>query len=380
MPAAVDSLERAVQHGNIAGARMILQQLVASRTLQQSDIAALTKLIDEAEATNPIAEINKCRALDALAFVTGKGGKVISQKGEGGEEEMALMMADFDHDQAEADGRGRGIAALKEVKEGEILLEVPAAAHMSIKSAESTPGIDKVFKAESAANGGVLRSFNGLALYLLHQTHKVDSVFREYICSLPLHVPVPFLWADADLPQEFLADDKVVEDRRVARELVELSYNVTVPAMLEKYPDVFQADELTTAKWSWACSVILSRALPLKKSGLMGSWSLEDTLMYDPAILLEAFKKPPQSEGAVLTLVPVVDMINHESSEKLKCGLDVKSDGTVVVTAGPSGLSRGYEVAVSYSDKLCGTAPLSRWGFVLPPCPGEEGDTGGESS
>jgi hypothetical protein len=375
--AAVDAIERAVQHGNIAGARGILAQLIAGNTLQETDVAALTKLIDEAEAENPIAELGKCRAPGAFTFVKDKGGKIISQPAGGGAgEEIALMMADFDHDQQHADGRGRGIAALKEVKEGEILLEVPPAAHMSVKSAESTPGIDKVFKAESAANGGVLRSFNGLALFLLHQTHKVDSAFREYICSLPLHIPLPFLWNDADLPEEFLADDKVVQDRLNARELVELSYNITVPAMLEKYPDVFQAEELTTSKWSWACSVIMSRALPFKKSGGMlgSSFSLGDNLVdFDPVTLLEGFKTASQPDSALHTLIPVVDMINHESSEKLGCGLSVKSDGTVLITAGPSGLSRGYEVAVSYSDKLCGTKPLNRFGFVLPPCPGDEG-------
>ena len=73
------------------------------------------------------------------------------------------------------------------------------------------------------------------------------------------------------------------------------------------------------------------------------------------------------------TLVPVVDMINHESNQSLRCALTLTKDGTFVVTAGPSGLKRGYEIAFSYSNKLCGAAPLNRWGFVLAACPGEEG-------
>lgn len=183
------------------------------------------------------------------------------------------------------------------------------------------------------------------------------------------------LWADADLPADFLADEKIVQDRKIVRELVELSYNNTVPAMIEKYPDVFKPEQLTTSKWSWACSVILSRALAMKRSGTLSTTvTLENAEELDAAELLAGFKDKKKAESsAVHTLVPVVDMINHESNESLRCRLAVKADGTVVVTAGPSGLKRGYEVAVSYSAKLCGTAPLNRWGFVLTPCPGEEG-------
>jgi hypothetical protein len=289
--AAVDSIERAVQHGNIAGARMVLQQLIGSNTLQASDVAALTKLIEDAEAENPIIDIAACRAPNALNFVKEKGGSIISE-GKGEEADWALMMADFDHDQQQADGRGRGIAALKEIKEGEVLLEVPGGAQMSIKSAASTPKLEHIFKAESRASGGVLGSFNGLALFLLHESHRTDSYFRPYICSLPLHVPLPFLWADTDLPPDFLADHKIVADRKMVRELVELSYNVTVPPMLEKYPEVFKAEHFSTSKWAWACSIILSRALALGASA--GTSQLLDAEVIDPAVVLQALKDPAQ--------------------------------------------------------------------------------------
>ena len=172
--AAIDTIERAVQHGNIAGARQVLQQLTGTKLLRSMDVEALTKLIDDAEAENPIADIANCRAPDALAFVQRKGGKIISETDKEGKVEPAIMMADFDHDVAHADGRGRGLAALKEITEGELLLEVPVAAHLSVSSAASIPALDKIFKAEGVGEGGVLGSFNGLALLLLHQSHAAD--------------------------------------------------------------------------------------------------------------------------------------------------------------------------------------------------------------
>ena len=158
------------------------------------------------------------------------------------------------------------------------------------------------------------------------------------------------------------------------RELVELSYNTTVPAMISKYPDVFKQEMLTTNKWAWACAIILSRALAIKHTK-GGSYSLAETETLHADAVLATIKDPSEAPpAAVHTLVPVVDMVNHEANDKLRCNLTVKPDGAVVVVAGAGGLARGYEIAVSYSDKLCGTFPINRWGFVLPPCPGTEGD------
>ena len=55
----------------------------------------------------------------------------------------------------------------------------------------------------------------------------------------------------------------------------------------------------------------------------------------DPAIVLENFKDSKKAElGAVHTLVPVVDMVNHESNHKLRCSLTMQPSGAIVVTAG----------------------------------------------
>ena len=67
-----------------------------------------------------------------------------------------------------------------------------------------------------------------------------------------------------------------------------------------------------------------------------------------------------------------------ESNQTLRCELGVASDGSILVTAGPSGLQRGFEIAVSYSDRLCGIAALNRWGFVMPPCAGDSNDGAGK--
>ena len=79
-------------------------------------------------------------------------------------------------------------------------------------------GLGEILSAEASTAGGVLQSFNGLVLFLLHQAHTAASPYRKYICSLPLHVPLPLLWADEDLPDSFLSDPKLMAERLVARE------------------------------------------------------------------------------------------------------------------------------------------------------------------
>mmetsp|Transcript_13645 Transcript_13645/g.21312 ORF Transcript_13645/g.21312 Transcript_13645/m.21312 type:complete len:497 (-) Transcript_13645:47-1537(-) len=359
---AVDAIERSVQHGNVAAAKVILHQLLGTKTLGEKDTEALVKLIDDAENLSPIANISNCHVQEAMDHILEKGGKIITDG-----KEQALMMADFDHDEAEADGRGRGLAALMDIKAGTSLLEVPASLQMSLWTAKSSPTLGKVFKEQK----DLLFSFNGLALFLLHESHKLDSIYRPYLCSLPLHVPLPFLWDDADLPADFLNDKEIVEDRILVRELVSHTFNNTVLPLQAKYPDLFTTDQYSMSKWSWACSIVLSRAIGATKSWT-GSYTLESSSALDPKTQHDIITGKTPDNNVVHMLMPGLDMLNHESSEELGCKFSLKSDGTAVVTACPAGLKRGHEIAISYGSHLCGSKPINQYGFVLPPCPGSE--------
>jgi len=80
-----------------------------------------------------------------------------------------------------------------------------------------------------------------------------------------------------------------------------------------------------------------------------------------------------QDGGVYPAVAPVFDMVNHEGSKEMRCPFEVKSDGAIAVHVGPAGLQQGFEVAVTYGEHLCGAMPINRYGFVSPPCPGDEG-------
>ncbi len=48
--------------------------------------------------------------------------------------------------------------------------------------------------------------------------------------------------------------------RKLWREVVDRSYNVTVPLLLEKYPSVFPAQMLIPEKWAWACRYVATES------------------------------------------------------------------------------------------------------------------------
>ncbi|EKX47333.1 hypothetical protein GUITHDRAFT_152084 [Guillardia theta CCMP2712] len=278
------------------------------------------------------------------------------------------MIADFDFDQSQADGRGRGVAVLQEMKSDDVIVEVPASSFLSIWSVKDVPELSKIFGEEKSID-----SFTGLMILLLHEANKETSAWRKYLCSLPLYMPLPFMWSDADIPADFMRMPEVVEERKMLLEYTSLSYNSTIAPLILKYPQVFPEDRFTKSKWAWALSIVVSRSIAMKRTGgVLGySWSLADPEVLDVANVLEALKSGKSDAHVAPVLVPVVDMMNHDSNSSLACKMKQKTDGTIIVTAADEGLQRGYEVAINYSPKLCGNKPLNRWGFVLPPCEGQ---------
>ena len=365
--AAIEAIERALQHGDTAQARRIASQLASSKTVSAEDLSGLYKTIDEAEAANPVADAGGCRPDDVLPWIRESGG-------------IAEGIAVVDTERGQGDGRGRGLAATQNNKPGTRLLSVPSDLFMSMWTAERSETLRPIL----AEQASILHSFNTLALFLLHESHNETSFYRRYICSLPLHVPLPLLWEESELPDDFMANSEMVEGRRLARTLVDRSYNATVLPLLELYPSILPAHHFTPAKWAWACSIILSRAVAMRRpppspdGGPAGPAELESgEQSASLAWILEVLAGIPlKASGPQLAhvLIPGIDMLNHDSDPARAAQLssDLSSGGAVVLSAGPGGAKRGREVLIAYGpeDAMCGSRPLNRYGFVAADCPG----------
>ena len=369
--AAIEAIEKALQHGDTHLARRIASQLASSNLVTAEDLAALYKTIDDAEAANPVADAGRCRPEEVLSWIKDSGGIV---------ESVAVV----DVETGQADGRGRGLAATKNVNAGSKLLSVPSNLFMSMWTAKHSSTLAPVLEEQAS----ILHSFNTLALFLLHESHNESSFYRRYICSLPLHVPLPLFWEESELPEDFMADADIVEGRRLARSLVDRSFNATVPPLLERYPDRFPAQHFTLSKWSWACSIILSRAVamrrPAPQAGSAGaapaaaeleSGSESASLAWILEILAGA-PLPADGSQPAHVLIPGIDMLNHDANPArvARLSTDAEAGGAVVLTAGPGGLKRGREVVMAYGpeEAMCGSRPLNRYGFVARPCPGAD--------
>eukprot|EP00291_Cryptomonas_curvata_P016974 CAMPEP_0172168042 /NCGR_PEP_ID=MMETSP1050-20130122/9912_1 /TAXON_ID=233186 /ORGANISM="Cryptomonas curvata, Strain CCAP979/52" /LENGTH=377 /DNA_ID=CAMNT_0012838909 /DNA_START=107 /DNA_END=1237 /DNA_ORIENTATION=- len=303
--AAVEAIEKALQHGDTALARRIASQLAASKTVTAEDLAGLYKTIDEADEANPIADAGNCRPEEVLSWIREMGGTV---------EGLAVV----DAEGSQGDGRGRGLAATQATKPGTRLLSVPPDLFMSMWTAPKSQTLRPVLEEQAS----ILHSFNTLALFLLHESHNATSFYRRYICSLPLHVPLPLLWEESELPDDFMADADMVEGRRLARTLVDRSYNGTVPALLERYPALFPAAHFTPAKWAWACSIILSRAVAMRRSAAPADGGPAPAAELESgsgaggaAWILEVLSGSPLPAAGpqpAHVLIPAVDLLNHD--------------------------------------------------------------------
>jgi hypothetical protein len=250
---------------------------------------------------------------------------------------------------------------------------------MSMWTAHKSEALRPILEEQAA----ILHSFNTLALFLLHESHNATSFYRRYICSLPLHVPLPLLWEEAELPDDFMADADMVEGRRLARTLVDRSFNATVPPLLERYPSIFPAAHFTPAKWAWACTIILSRAVAMRRAAAPADGGAAPPAELDSgsgagsaAWILEVLAGsplPPTGPQPAHVLIPALDMLNHDSdpARAARLSADPAAGGAVEVAAGPAGLPRGREVVMAYGPEadMCGPRPLNRYGFVSPPCP-----------
>jgi hypothetical protein len=115
---AVDYIERAIGHGNLAGAQEVLNKVTAY--LGEKESEDVQRLIDNAVAENPIVDALACHANQVLELVKETGGSIATHKDEAGNETHAVLIADFESVAESRDGRGRGLAALRVFAPGEV--------------------------------------------------------------------------------------------------------------------------------------------------------------------------------------------------------------------------------------------------------------------
>jgi len=183
------------------------------------------------------------------------------------------------------------LVAVEGVKAGDVLLRVPSSLHISPSSVRSSP-LGQTFEPLELDDSAIL------ALGLLAEVGKKESSkFWPYLRLLPtvdeLHIPL--LWPEEDRRRLLQGSplDLAAEQQRLGL----LEQWSIIAAVAKEVPGTLSA-EMTEEDWLWAHAIVLTRALPF---------------------------------GNELSLIPGLDLANHELGSNNTCSIGVASpDGQVV--------------------------------------------------
>ena len=186
-------------------------------------------------------------------------------------------------------GFGLSLVAKTDIEVGATLLSVPRSMHITPSATKQTPlgqAVDALLGADDSAL---------LALGLLQEVGRGEaSAWAPYVRMLVAQIDdldVPLLWPDeqrASLLGGSHLDDRVAEIRQLLLE----QWAAIEAGPMQAAPELFPPEAFNPAMYLWAHAVALSRALPF---------------------------------GEELSLIPFMDLANHESGAPNQCSIAVAS-------------------------------------------------------
>lgn len=231
-------------------------------------------------------------------------------------------------DEVTNESSGRGLLARRDVNDGDELLIIPLNLCITKESSQ------KLFGKNIITDD--LNEFLAIACHLIHEKYimKEKSPYKAYIGVLPEtnEVNPTFTWNDDDL--EFLTGSPIIAATRSLQMKLKREYdalfNIENPnSFATRFPEKFPIDKFTYENWTWAFTMLFSRAIRLR--------NLKD--------------------GEGLAMVPYADLINH--SPFSGAYIDARQTGSWLFQVGGEEVilyaDRGYrrmeQIYISYGQK-----------------------------
>ncbi|RUS23062.1 hypothetical protein BC937DRAFT_92821 [Endogone sp. FLAS-F59071] len=212
------------------------------------------------------------------------------------------------------EGAGRGVVALEDIEEGELLFAIPR----SILLSQYTSDLSKIESVRAELNS--LKGWNPLILSMLYESQREDSKWKPYFEILPKSFSTPIFWSDEDL-----------------RELEGTS----------AHPDIFSPTIHTLSLFHTCGSLIMA-------------YSFED----EP--YLPSSPSEPDSDSdsdipnVVITMVPLADMLNHRTGHN---NARLFYEPEQLEMRATKAIATGTQVYNTYGDRP-NSDLLRRYGFV----------------
>lgn len=261
-----------------------------------------------------------------IQWLEEEGDVYLAEVSSWGEAPHPMAISTDTRDEITNESSGRGLLARRDINDGDNLFKVPLKLCMTKRSARKAFGKD-VFSSD-------VNEYLVLACQLIHEKFVMgdESYWKAYIDVLPEvgEVNPTFSWSDEDL--SFLDGSPVTAATRSLQMKLQREYDALLAGemgLCTKYPDRFPRDKYTYENWTWAFTMLFSRAIRLR--GL--------------------------KDGEGLALVPYADLINH--SPYSQAYIDACESGDWLFSTGEEEVilfaDRGYrrmeQIYISYGPK-----------------------------
>jgi len=274
-----------------------------------------------------------------ISWLENEGEVYLSESSTWGEAPHPLAISTETVDEITNESSGRGLLARRKISDGDELLKIPFDLCITRKSARRALGKD-------ALRDGI-NEYLAMACQLIHEKYVLGeaSSFAAYMGVLPEveEVNPTFTWPDEDLA--FLEGSPVVAATRSLQMKLEREYDDLLAGpdgLVAKFPDRFPAEHFTRENWTWAFTMLFSRAIRLRNLRV----------------------------GERLAMVPYADLINHSAFSG--AFIDARESGDWLFKDGDEEIilyaDRGYrqmeQVYISYGQKS-NAELLLLYGFAL---------------
>lgn len=261
-----------------------------------------------------------------IQWLVEKGDMYLSEESSWGEAPHPMAISTETKDEITNESSGRGLLARRDLNDGDNLLKVPLKLCLTKTSARKALGRDALPRE--------INEYLAIACQLIHERYVLGekSFWKAYIDVLPEteEVNPTFTWNDDDLA--FLNGSPIIAATKSLQMKLEREYEALLggeDGLCNKFPDRFPKEHFTYENWTWAFTMLFSRAIRLR--------SLKD--------------------GEALSMVPYADLINH--SPFSQAFIDAREGGDWLFSSGEEEVilyaDRGYrrmeQIYISYGQK-----------------------------
>jgi hypothetical protein len=171
----------------------------------------------------------------------------------------------------------------------------------------------------------------------MYEFSNPPSSWDAYLCTIPSSFTTTLFWSARELNEAAAIDPRVKEFTLARRNEFASRYNDYIPYLTKRFPNVFPASFFNFQNFLWAATACYSR-----------NW----------VVNVGAERMKQQTH----IMVPVLDLVNH--AEQANYVVYDEKNRVFSIVTGPSGVSKGSEVMLSYGEK-CNARLLVDYGFAV---------------